>query len=74
MKVIINKSVYEMNRKQVDAVLKVASEHIPFGIYAVEKDGIIELWKNNPKSKTQLKRMVRYIREKGFKVYFNESH
>lgn len=72
MKVIINNSIYEMNRKQTDEVLKVASNQIPFGAYAVEKDGIIELWKDKCQSKTQLKRMVREFREKGFKVHFNE--
>lgn len=39
MKVIVNKSIYEMNQKQAGGVLKVASEQILCGIYAVEKDG-----------------------------------
>lgn len=62
-----------MKRKQAESVLKVASEQIPFGIYAVEKDGIIELRKDKCQSKTQLKRMRREFKEKGFKVYFNEN-
>lgn len=54
-------------------MLKVASEQILCGIYAVEKDGIIELRKDKCKSKTQLKRLIRQFKQKGFKVYSNEN-
>lgn len=46
MKIIVNDNLYEMEKKQADGVLKIASKQIPFGIYAVEKDGIIELRKD----------------------------
>lgn len=72
MKAIVNDKLYDMPKNVADATLKVASEQIPFGIYAIEKDGIIELRKDKCRSKTQLKQMVRDFREKGFKVYFNE--
>lgn len=72
MKVIVNNKLYDMPKNVSDATLKVASEQIPFGIYAIEKDGIIELRKDKCRSKTQLKQMVKDFREKGFKVYFNE--
>lgn len=72
MKVIINKSIYEMNQKQADGVMKVASEHIPYGIYAVEKDGIIELRKDKCKSKAKLNALIQQFKSKGFKVYYNE--
>ena len=42
MKVLVNNSLYEMGRKEYRGVLKVASEQVPFGIYAVEKDGICD--------------------------------
>lgn len=71
MKVVIGNKVYEMNRKQADGVLKVASEQIPFGIYALEKKGIIELRKDKCTSKTQLKRKVQILEKCGFKVYAN---
>lgn len=71
MKIIINDSVYEMSRTQADGVLKVASQQIPFGIYAVEKDGIIELRKDKCNNKVQLKRIKQNFEAKGFKVYSN---
>ena len=73
MEIIVNDSVYMMEKEQADGVLKVASEQIPFGVYAVEKDGIIELRKDKCNSKTQLKRLVQQFKSKGFKVYFNEN-
>lgn len=71
MKVVIGDKVYEMNRKQADGVLKVASEQIPFGIYALEKKGIIELRKDKCESNTQLKRKIHILEKCGFKVYAN---
>lgn len=73
MKVIVNNSVYDMTKEQADGVLKVASEQIPFGIYAVEKDGIVELRKDKCNSKTKLKRLGQQFKSKGFKVHFNEN-
>lgn len=71
MKVIINKSIYEMGRKEYRGVLKVASEQVPFGIYAVEKDGICELRKDTFDSKEKLKKAVAEYAAKGFKVHYN---
>lgn len=73
MKVIVNNSVYGMTKAQADGVLKVASEQIPFGIYAVEKDGIIELRKDKCKSEAKLNILIRQFKLKGFKVYYNEG-
>lgn len=71
MKVIINESVYEMGRKEYSGVLKVASQQIPCGIYAVEKDGICELRKDTIDSKEELNKAVAEYAAKGFKVYYN---
>lgn len=71
MKVIINESVYEMGRKEYKGVLKVASQQIPCGIYAVEKDGICELRKDTFDSKEELKKAVAEYVTKGFKVHYN---
>ena len=46
MKVLINNELYEMNRKQLRGVLKAASSLMPFGIYAVQKDDVCELRKD----------------------------
>lgn len=71
MKVIINESVYEMGRKEYRGILKVTSEQIQFGIYAVEKDGICELRKDKFESKEELKKAVLEYAAKGFKVHYN---
>lgn len=71
MKVLVNNSLYEMGRKEYRGVLKVASQQIPFGIYAVEKDGICELRKDTLDSKEELKKVVAEYAAKGFKVHYN---
>lgn len=71
MKVVIGNKAYEMNRKQADGVLKVASEQIPFGIYAIERKGILELKKDEYQRKTRLKRNIEILKKAGFKVYAN---
>lgn len=71
MKVIVNETVYEMRTKEYKGVLKVASEQIPCGIYAVEKDGICELRKDTFESKEELKKAVAEYAAKGFKVHYN---
>lgn len=64
MKVIVNNSVYDMTKEQADGVLKFASEQIPFGIYAIEKDGIIELRKDKPKNKVKLNLLIQQFKSK----------
>lgn len=73
MKVIVNNSVYDMTRVQANGVLKIAKGKIPFGIYAVEKNGIIELRKDKCRNKTKLNELVQQFKSKGFKVYANEG-
>lgn len=72
MKIIINNSIYEMTKQQAEKTLKVASQYVPFGIYAVEKDGIIELRKDKCNTLKQLNQLRADFINKGFKVYFNE--
>ena len=71
MKVIIGKAVYEMNRKQLRGVLKAASSLIPFGIYAVQKDNVCELRKDEFDNAEELEKAIGAYKEKGFKVYYN---
>ena len=73
MNVIIEKNVYGMNRKQLRGVLKAASSLIPFGIYAVQKDDVCELRKDEFENAEELKKAVVVYKEKGFKVYYNEQ-
>ena len=72
MKVIIGKSVYEMTSKQCDKLLSVAKKQIKFGIYAVKKDGICELKKDEYTDKKKLLDDVTKYSKNGFKVYYNE--
>lgn len=71
MKVLVNNSLYEMERKEYMGVLKVASKQVQFGIYAVEKDGICELRKDTFNGKEELKKDVAEYAAKGFKVHYN---
>lgn len=73
MKVIIGKAVYEMNRKQLRGALEAASSLIPFGIYAVQKDDVCELRKDEFDNADELKNAAGAYKEKGFKVYYNEQ-
>lgn len=73
MKVIVNDNLYEMTRKQLNSVLSIAKEQIPFGIYAVEKNGICELRKDTFDSENELKKAVLEYKNKGFKVFCNEK-
>lgn len=63
--------LYRMSRKEYQGLLQVASEQVPFGIYAVEKNGYAELLNCRCKSITQLKSLTREYKAKGFKVMSN---
>ena len=73
MKVIMGKAVYEMNRKQLRGALKAASSLIPFGIYAVQKDDVCELCKDEFDNAEELKKAVGAYKGNGFNVYYNEQ-
>lgn len=59
-----------MSTKEAKAVLEIASDAVKCGIYAVEKDNIIDM-KRGEMSKTQLHKERSYYKSQGFKVYFN---
>ena len=71
MKVLVNGSLYEMNRKQLRACLKVASKAVTCGIYAIEKDGLCEMRKDVYDNFTLFMEGVTDYKEKGFKLYYN---
>lgn len=62
---------YHMSQKEYQGLLQVASEQIPFGIYAVEKQGYAELRCDKCQSITQLKELTRQFKAQGFKVHSN---
>ena len=65
--------VYRMNQKEYLGLLKVASEQVPLGIYAIEKQGYAELRCDKCNRITQLKNLTRQFKAQGFKVYANRS-
>lgn len=71
MKVKVNQKMYAMSRKEYQKLLEVASEQVPFGIYAVEKTGCAELRCDRCTSVTQLKALTRQFKSQGFKVHSN---
>lgn len=65
--------VYRMSREEYQGLLRVASEQVPFGIYALEKEGYAELRRDRCNSITQLKGLTRQFRAQGFKVLSNRE-
>ncbi len=60
-----------MSRREYQGLLKVASEQVPFGIYAIEKENYAELRCDKCSSMSQLKNIKRQFKAKGFKVMAN---
>ncbi len=65
--------MYRMSREEYKGLLQIASEQVPFGVYAIEKAGYAELRCDKCKSMSQLKQITRDFRAKGFKVYANKG-
>ena len=61
--------LYQMNQKEYQGLLQTASEQVPFGIYAIEKQGYAELRSDKSTSVTQLKNLTRQFKAQGTKVY-----
>lgn len=60
-----------MSQSEYQGLLKVASEQVPFGVYAVEKQDYAELRNDKCESVTQLKKLIRAFRQEGYKVHAN---
>ena len=71
MEVTVMNRVYRMSQKEYQGLLGMASEQVPFGIYAIEKQGRAELRCDKCSSVTQLKNLTRQFKAQGFKVYAN---
>ena len=61
-----------MDNKELKGVLKIASEQIPNGIYAVQKGNYVEMAREKL-TNTQLKQRIRELKAAGFKVYYNKG-
>ena len=66
MKVIVGKKVYQMSKNKAMNLLR-----LPRGIYALEKDKVIEMRNDKCNSVTQVKSLKRQFKKAGFKVYAN---
>ena len=60
-----------MPNHKFQQLLKIASEQVPFGIYAVKKNDYAELRNDKAKSMTNLKNMIHDYKAAGYKVYSN---
>ena len=72
-KVKVGPRLYEMGLEELNKLLSVASEQIPFGVYAVQKGNYVELCRDKCSSTTQLKKAKRAYKSNGFKVFANEG-
>ena len=68
MTVQIGPKVYQMTKKEAKGLLSLAKEQVPLGIYALEKNNILQM-RNDHLTKTQTKQMRRVYMKMGFKVY-----
>ena len=71
MKVKVMNRIYQMGKKEYEGLLEIASEQVPFGIYALEKKDYAELRADKCNSITQLKSLARQFKAQGFKVHSN---
>lgn len=62
-----------MSWKEYEGLRQIASEQVPFGVYAVEKTGYAELRCDRCKSRTQLKALIRGFKRQGFVVRANDG-
>lgn len=72
-KVKVGPKLYEMGLKELNNLLKIASEQIPLGVYAVQKGNYVELCRDKCNSITELKKHKRAYKSNGFKVYANKG-
>lgn len=73
MKVKVANRIYRIGKKEYEGLLKMASEMVPKGIYAVEQGDYAELRNDHAESNTHLKKMIRDYRAAGFKVMYNRG-
>ena len=71
MQVLVGKRTYQMSKKEFEGLLKIASEQVPIGVYAIEKKDYAELRCDKCESITQLKSLIRKFKAQGLKVHSN---
>lgn len=71
MQVRISNRLWRMGEKEFEKLLSVAKEQVKFGVYAIKKNDYVEMRNDVCQSKTQLKKLIREYKARGFKVYYN---
>lgn len=71
MIVNMGENTYKMSRNQFNTILETAKKHMPFGVYAIEKNKVAVMLNERPKDKEELQKQVEEYKSKGFKVYYN---
>lgn len=72
MTVNIGKSIYDgLSIVQFNELLKIASDAVPFGIYAIERKGVAIMLRKRYKSKPALRKAVKEYIDGGFTVHCN---
>lgn len=71
MTVNMGGKIYQMNMAQFAILVTAASKYMPFGIYAVKKDGVAIMLNNKYESKSELDEDIAKFKDKGFEVYYN---
>lgn len=71
MKVKVANRIYDMGKKEFAGLLEIASEQVPFGVYAITKKDYAELRCDRCDSMTKLKKLIRGFKQQGFHVHAN---
>lgn len=60
-----------MNQERYKSLLALGSEQVPFGVYAIEKDGQAEMRLDHLKKLIRRKSITQQFKAEGYKVYAN---
>lgn len=71
MKILMDDTAYEVGEKAAEGILGMAKRYIPRGIYAVEKDGLIELRHDRCPTTESVRELAEEFEGRGFTVYAN---
>ena len=73
MRVIIKDTLFMATKKESKELVNVCKQLVSCGIYAVEKDDLVECKNETYKTTEELLKAVHEYERLGFKVYYNEK-
>lgn len=71
MKILMNDKAYEVSETAAEGILATVKRWVTRGIYAVKKDGLIELRHDRCPTEEAVKTLVADFESRGFEVYAN---